>query len=173
MAAPDHLNVLERTLIDRLRDGTYNTTAGIGSGSAWDTADITVFGQFPTTDQTKYPCIVTEMLANGIQEQFMGQKLTFGGSAKVGELYGVAFRLHIAVDRDSTITVESEPYKERRLLNYLMINGANVVMDCDFSSTTTEMVERQFSGFQDVGYNPESEIWAAMATLILVFKNDR
>ena len=54
-----------------------------------------------------------------------------------------------------------------------MINGANVVMDCDFSSTTTEMVERQFSGFQDVGYNPESEIWAAMATLILVFKNDR
>jgi len=175
--APDHLNNLERQLIDNLRDGTYNTTAGIGSGSAWDTADVTVFGQFPTTDQTKYPCIITEMIANGIQEEFMGQDITYGGSAAKGELYGVGFRVHIAVDRDSSITVSGAPYKERRLLNYLMINCANVIMDCDFigseATTDTEVVQRIFSGFQDVGYNPELEIWAAMATMVIVFKNNR
>ena len=57
--APDHINNVERQLIDNLRAGTYNTNAGIGSGSAWSTSDVTVFGQFPTTDQTKYPCIIT------------------------------------------------------------------------------------------------------------------
>ena len=175
--APDHLNNLERQLIDNLRDGTYNTTAGIGSGSAWDPADVTVFGQFPTTDQTKYPCIITEMIANGIQEEFMGQDITYGDAAAKGELYGVGFRVHIAVDRDSSITVSGAPYKERRLLNYLMINCANVIMDCDFigseATTDTEVVQRIFSGFQDVGYNPELEIWAAMATMVIVFKNNR
>ena len=175
--APDHLNNLERQLIDNLRDGTYNTTAGIGSGSAWDTTDVTVFGQFPTTDQTKYPCIITEMIANGIQEEFMGQNITYGGSEKKGELYGVGFRVHIAVDRDSSITVSGAPYKERRLLNYLMINCANVIMDCDFigseAATDSEVVQRIFSGFQDVGYNPELELWAAMATMVIVFKNER
>ena len=32
--ATDHLNVIERKLIDTLRSGTYNTTDGVGSGSA-------------------------------------------------------------------------------------------------------------------------------------------
>ena len=175
----DHLNVIERKLIDNLRDGTFNTTAGIGSGSAWDTTDVTVFGQFPSTDRIKYPCIITEMISNGIQEQFMGQDITYGSSdtAAIGELYGVGFRIHIAVDRDSSITVSGAPYKERRLLNYLMLNCANVIMDCDFigsaASTDTEVVQRIFSGFQDVGYNPELEIWAAMATMVVVFKNER
>jgi len=171
----DHLNVIERKLIDNLRDGTYNTTAGIGSGSAWDTTDVTVFGQFPSTDRIKYPCIITEMISNGMQEQFMGQDITYGASdtAAIGELYGVGFRIHIAVDRESSITVDSEPYKERRLINYLMLNCANVLMDTLFDSATTEVTERIFSGFQEVGYNPEMEIWAAFATMIIVFKNNR
>ena len=76
------------------------------------------------------------------------------------------------VDRDSSITVDG-PYKERRLLNYLMLNSANVLMDVDYSSTTTEVVERHFSGFTDIGYNPDLEIWAGMATLVLIFKNNR
>ena len=171
----DHLNVIERKLIDNLRDGTYNTTAGIGSGSAWDTTDVTVFGQFPSTDRIKYPCIITEMISNGMQEQFMGQDITYGASdtAAIGELYGVGFRIHIAVDRESSITVSTEPYKERRLINYLMLNCANVLMDTLFDSATTEVTERIFSGFQEVGYNPEMEIWAAFATMIIVFKNNR
>ena len=175
--APDHINNVERQLIDNLRAGTYNTNAGIGSGSAGSTSDVTVFGQFPTTDQTKYPCIITEIMSNGISEQFMGQKVTYGGSPKVGELYGIAVRIHLAVDRASSITVSGAPYKERRLLNYLMLNCANVLSDCDFigdeSSTDTEVVQRTFSGFQDIGYNPDLEIWAAMATMVIVFKNDR
>ena len=171
----DHLNVIERKLIDNLRDGTFNTTAGTGSGSAWDTTDVTVFGQFPSTDRIKYPCIITEMISNGIQEQFMGQDITYGSSdtAAIGELYGVGFRIHIAVDRDSSITVSGAPYKERRLLNYLMLNCANVLTDTEFDAATTEVTQRIFSGFQDVGYNSEMEIWASVATMIIVFKNNR
>ena len=171
--AVDHLNIVERKLIDNLRTGTYNTTGG--TSTAWSSSDVTVFGQFPSTTDVKYPAIVTEMSANGLETQFMGQKLTFGASntEAVGELYGVAFRINIAVDRASTITVSGEPYKERRLLNYLMLNSANVLMDVDYSSTTTEVVERHFSGFTDIGYNPDLEIWAGMATLVLIFKNNR
>jgi hypothetical protein len=169
----DHLNVVERKLIDNLRTGTYNTASS--TANAWSTSDVTVFGQFPTTTEVQYPAIVSEMMANGIETQFMGQNITFGGSdtdAK-GELYGVAFKIHIAVDRASTITVSGEPYKERRLLNYLMLNCANVMMDCDFSGTSTEVVQRNYTGFQDVGYNSELEVWSAVANMIIVFKNNR
>ena len=94
----DHLNIVERKLIDNLRTGTYNTAAG--TSTAWSSSDVTVFGQFPTTDQTKYPAIITEMSANGIETQYFGQDITFGSSntkAK-GELYGVAFNIHLMVD---------------------------------------------------------------------------
>ena len=169
----DHLNIVERKLIDNLRAGTYNTAAG--TSTAWSAADVTVFGQFPSTDETKYPAIITEMAANGIEQQYFGQNLTFGSSntAAKGELYGVGFKIHLLVDRDSSITIDGEPYKERRLLNYLMLNSANVLMDVDYSATTTEVVERHFTGFTDIGYNPELEIWAAMATMVIVFKNNR
>ena len=171
--AVDHLNIVERKLIDNLRAGTYNTAAG--TSTAWSAADVTVFGQFPSTDETKYPAIITEMSANGIEEQYFGQNLTFGGSetAAKGELYGVGFKIHLLVDRDSSITIDGEPYKERRLLNYLMLNSANVLMDVDYNATTTEVVERHFTGFTDIGYNPDLEIWAAMATMVIVFKNNR
>ena len=169
----DHLNIVERKLIDNLRTGTYNTASS--TANAWSASDVTVFGQFPTTTEVQYPAIVSEMNANGLETQFMGQNITFGGSdtAAKGELYGVAFKIHIAVDRASTITVSGEPYKERRLLNYLMLNCANVLMDCDFSSTTTEVVQRNYTGFQDIGYNPDLEIWACTANMIVVFKNNR
>ena len=171
--AVDHLNIVERKLIDNLRAGTYNTAAG--TSTAWSINDVTVFGQFPSTDETKYPAIITEMSANGIEEQYFGQNLTFGSSdtAAKGELYGVGFKIHLLVDRDSSITIDGEPYKERRLLNYLMLNSANVLMDVDYSATTTEVVERHFTGFTDIGYNPDLEIWAAMATMVIVFKNNR
>ena len=171
--AVDHLNIVERKLIDNLRAGTYNTAAG--TSTAWSAADVTVFGQFPSTDETKYPAIITEMSANGIEEQYFGQNLTFGSSdtAAKGELYGVGFKIHLLVDRDSSITIDGEPYKERRLLNYLMLNSANVLMDVDYSATTTEVVERHFTGFTDIGYNPDLEIWAAMASMVIVFKNNR
>ena len=171
----DHLNIVERKLIDNLRTGTYNTAAGTGTAWSADPPDVTVFGQFPSTDQTKYPAIITEMAANGIEQQYFGQNLTIGSSntAAKGELYGVVFNIHLAVDRDSSITISGEPYKERRLLNYLMLNCANVLMDTDFSSTDTDVVQRNYTGFQDIGYNPDLEIWAATANMIVVFKNNR
>jgi len=173
--ANDHLNVIERQLIDTLRSGNYNTTAGIGSGSAWVSGNVTVFGQFPDTDEVQYPCVVIEMVANGLEEQFMGQDLTYGASdtAAIGELYGVGFNIHIAVDKDSSLTIDAEPYKERRLLNYLMLNCADILMDCNFTTTTTEVTERHYSGFREIGYNPQLEIWASLCSMVIVFKNNR
>jgi len=177
MVGVDHLNNIERALIDNLRTGKYNTTGGTGAGSGWSTSDVTVFGQFPTTDETKYPCIITEMKANGIETQFMGQRLTSGSSAglALGELYGVGFNIYLMVDKESTITVSGEPYKERRLLNYLMLNCANTLMDCDFiaASPPTEVVERHYSGFKEIGYNPDLETWVSVAAMVIVFKNSR
>jgi len=165
--ATDHLNIVERKLIDNLRTGTYS------GGTAWSSGDVTVFGQFPETEDIKYPCIIVQMLANGIEEQFMGQAVSSGSSTVVGELYGIGFNMNIAVDKESSITVDGTPYKQRRLLNYLMINCANVLMDCDFTSTDTEVVQRLYTGFRNVGYEPMLEVWAAMTGMILIFKNTR
>jgi hypothetical protein len=169
--AIDHLNDIERALIDNLRLGQYNTVTApdtAATGNAWTSADVTVYGQFPTTVETKYPCIITEMAANGIETQFMGQRLTSGSSNAVGELYG-------AVDSKAFITVDAVRYKERRLLNYLMLNCANVLMDVDFPVATVPatVVERHFSGFRDIGYNPDLETWNAISSMVIVFKNSR
>jgi hypothetical protein len=165
--ATDHLNVIERKLIDNLRTGTYS------GGTAWSDGDVTVFGQFPETEDIKYPCIIVQMLANGIEEQFMGQAISSGSSTVTGELYGIGFNMNIALDKESSMTVGGTVYKQRRLLNYLMINCANVLMDCDFTSTGTEVVQRLYTGFRNVGYEHLLEVWAAMTGMIVVFKNTR
>ena len=117
---PDHLNNIERVLIENLRTGTYD------GGTAWSSSDVKVFGQFPETEDVEYPCIVVEMVANGIEEQFLGQKL----EGTTGEIYGIAFNIHVACDINSSISVSGTPYKQRRLINYLMLNCDNVLMDC-------------------------------------------
>ena len=170
----DHINTVERKLIDNLRHGKYTTVAGIDSGSAWASGSVEVFGQFPETQDVKYPCVVIELRANGTEEQFYGQKITSGSSvAAIGELYGVGFDLWCAVDVNSSLTVDGTPYKQRRLMNYIMLNTANVVMDCDFTSSDTEVVDRHYTGFRDVGYNPDTEIWFARSSLVITFKNSR
>jgi len=165
--ATDHLNIIERKLIDNLRTGTYS------GGTAWSSGDVTVFGQFPEAEDVKYPCIIIQMLANGVEQQFMGQSVSSGSSNVTGELYGVGFNLHCAVDKESSITVGGTPYKQRRLLNYLMINCANVLMDCDFSATNTEITQRMYTGFRNVGYEPALEIWAAVTGMVVIFLNTR
>ena len=188
---PDHLNNIERALIDKLRSGTYKTVGG--SATAWsaDPPDVTVYGQFPTTDDVSYPCLIVEMVANGVEAQFMGQNITKNdGTAAKGELYGIGFNIYIMVDRASSITVTNttsggnvaQPYKERRLLNYLMLNGANVLMDLDFADivkgaagtpAATEIDERHFSGFRNIGYDPALELWTCQASMVITFKNSR
>ena len=171
--ATDHINVIERKLIDNLRDGTYSTTAGIDSGSAWNPADVTVYGQFPITEDVKYPAIVVEQVANGIEQQFIGQSLTSGSSEAIGEIYGMGFNIHLAVDKNCSITVGGTPFKQRRLLNYLMLNCANVVMDCDFTSTNCEVLTRGFTGFRDIGYDSDRELWVSLSGMVVTFKNTR
>ena len=165
--ATDHLNVVERELIDNLRTGTYS------GGTAWSSGDVTVFGQFPDTEDIKYPCIIIQMLANGIEQQFMGQSISSGSSSVTGELYGIGFNMHVAVDKESSITVGGTPYKQRRLLNYLMLNCANVIMDCDFSGTSVEILQRNFAGFRQITYDPDRELWVCLTGMVVTFLNTR
>jgi len=236
----DHINAVERKLIDNLRNGSYTTVDGIDSGSAWTSGNIAVFGQFPETEDITYPCIVVEMTANGTETQMMGQAMTSGNSVPaIGELYGVGFNIYCIVADDNALTVEisdsscvvtaddktvtigntgqvtkggtvsgsgiqagstvasitnattfelsatgtasasdvtltfSAPYKQRRLINYVMNNTANVLMDCDFSNTNTEIIDRHYTGFTDIGYNPELEVWIARTSMVVTFKNTR
>ena len=169
----DHINTIERKLIDNLRNGTYRTTAGVDSGSAWSSTDITVFGQFPEPEDIKYPCIIVEEVANGIEEQFTGQLVTSGSSEAIGELYGLGYRIWVSIDRDSSIDVGGTAYKQRRLLNYLMLNCADVLMDCDFTGTDVQVTERHYTGFSDIGYNPQMETWHSRAGMVIVFLNTR
>jgi hypothetical protein len=142
MPKPDHLNDIERKLIDQLRTGTYVTASG--DANAWSDGDVTVYGQFPDTTEVQYPALIVEHIAN------------------------------IGVDKASSITVDGEVYKERRLLNYLMLNCANVLMDTDFSSlTNTQVLERHYAGFREIAYVPELEIWTARTNMIITFKNER
>jgi len=237
--ANDHINAIERKLIDNLRNGTYSTTAGIGSGSAWSSGDIKVFGQYPEPEDIQYPCIILEQIANGTEEQFVGQVVTSGTSSAIGELYGVGYRCHLVVDKESSITIVwgnatcdttntstsltmddtalitigatisgsgipvgatvssitnsttiiisaaatatatdvtltfSSAYKQRRLLNYLMLNVADVLMDADFSKTGAQVTERHYTGFSEIGYNPSRESWHSTAGNIIIFLNTR
>ena len=235
----DHINEIERRVIDNLRSGTYSTTGGVDSGSSWSAGDIKVFGQFPEAEDLSYPCIIVEQVANGVEEQFMGQRVTSGSSIEIGELYGVGHNLHLACDISSAMTVSwnnntvdttntsttanmddtallsigatvsgtgietgstvasitnsttfvlsaaatgsetnttatfSSSSKQRRLLNYLMLSAANVLMDCDFSNTQVDIVQRHYTGFRNVGYDPQLEVWFARTSVIIVFLNTR
>tara|TARA_Y100001963_G_scaffold159425_1_gene263036 strand:+ start:634 stop:1143 length:510 start_codon:yes stop_codon:yes gene_type:complete len=169
MPKPDHLNDIERKLIDQLRTGTYVTASG--DADAWSDGDVTVYGQFPDTSEVQYPALIVEHTANGLETQFMGQDM---GSSVKGEIYGVGFNIFIGVDKASSITVDGEVYKERRLLNFLMLSCANVLMDTDFSSLSdTQVLERHYAGFREIAYLPELEIWTARTNMIITFKNER
>tara|TARA_Y100001937_G_C6947832_1_gene253254 strand:- start:63 stop:581 length:519 start_codon:yes stop_codon:yes gene_type:complete len=170
MANPDHLNNIERKLIDTLRTGTYKTATG--TTTAWTAGNVEVFGAFPDTEHAKYPCIIVQHVANGQETQFFGQQMS--SATERGEIYGVGYDLYIAVDADSAFTVNGTVYKGRRLFNYLMLAAANILMDCDFSSLTeTQVLERHFSGFRRVEFDPKTEIYFADCSMVITFKNTR
>jgi len=167
----DHLNNIERTLIDNLRTGTYKTATS--TATAWSSSDVHVFGQFPETEEAKYPSIIVSQRVNGIEEQFLGMLVGEGASTKRGEMYGIGIDIHLMVDENSVITVDGTGYKQRRLLNYLMLNVANILMDCDFTGAGTEVVSRYHTGFRDMGYDSDLELWGATTGMIVVFMNTR
>ena len=168
--APDHLNYIERTIIDNLRTGTYKTGIDPVDATAWSNGSVKVFGQFPEPEEAQYPCIVVQMVANGIEEQFLGG--VFDDSR--GELYGAAFQIHAIVDGESTLdNGTGNGFKQRKLLNYMMLSIANIVNDCTFNPSNTEIVSRYHTGFKEIGYDPNLELFAATTGMIIVFKNDR
>jgi len=157
--ANDFINLIERAIINQLR---------------FDFENVHVFGQFPEAVDVEYPAIIVQLVASGLDEKFLGEKLTFGASntPSTGEIYGMAVVLHLIVDKKSVMTVGAEGYKQRRLLNYLMLNVANSITDLDFPSTV-EITERRLQAWSDVGYLPELELWGASAQYMVGFENYR
>ena len=81
------------------------------------------------------------MISSGFEEKYFGDAITFGGSSATGEAYGVTFTIHLITDRESSFTVSSVPYKQRRLLNWLMLNIANSIMEIDWAVYEEEELE--------------------------------
>ena len=64
-----------------------------------------------------------------------------GSSSGTGEIYGIAYNIHIICERDNEITIGGSVYKQRRLLNWIMLNVANELTDLDFSAYQEEDME--------------------------------
>ena len=157
--ANDFINIIERAIIDELREKFPNCA---------------VYGQYPEAVNATWPAIILEMVGSGTEQKFMGEKVTFGASntQTTGEIYGVVYVIHLIIDKDSQINVDSVGYKQRRMLNYLMLNVANAVQDMNFP-TNIEITERHLQSWTNVGFAPDLELWGATATLGVLFENYR
>jgi hypothetical protein len=158
--APDFINIIERKLINQLRD---------------DFPGCHVFGQYPDAVDISYPAIIVEISTSGLFDKFMGEKLSFDGQDKKGELVGLMYIIHLILDKDAQMTINSEVYKQRRLMNYLLLNVVNTFTDMTPTQfgTDVEVTYQDLSNWTDVGYDPEMELWGASAVYMLVFKNYR
>jgi len=164
--AKDFLNVIERALMMGVSD-TINTAV---------TGDVFVYGEFPETEDLKFPAVVVQQVASGFEEQLMGQGQTFGGASGTGEIYGVAYTVHIILERETEITIGSEVYKQRRLLNWLMLNLANAVMDINWDTYQEEQLdvhERHLETWRNIGFMEELQWYGASADFLLSFSNFR
>ena len=138
--AKDFLNLIERALMMGISDKINHQTA---AGN-----DIYVYGQYPESEELKFPAVIVQQVASGHEEKFYGENVTFGTDSNTtssgsGEVYGVGFLVHLFVDKDSEISVTSNRnkdgasetiiYKQRRLLNWMMLNIANAVADINWS----------------------------------------
>ena len=162
--AKDFLNVIERALMMGVSDKINGATA---TGS-----DIFVYGEFPETEDLKFPALVISQTGSGIQEHFIGQSVSEG----TGEIYGIAFTFHIILDKETEITVGSTVYKQRRLLNWLMLNIANSVLDIDwdvYKEESLEVCERHLQAYRNIGFIRDIQYYGASADFLLTFKNYR
>jgi len=164
--AKDFLNVIERALMMGISDKINKATTG----------DVHVFGEFPETEDLKFPAIVVQQVSSGFEEQLMGQQQSFGGVSGRGEIYGVAYSVHIIIEKETEITIGSDVYKQRRLLNWFMLNIANSVMDIDWSvyeEETLDVQERHLQSWRNVGFVNELKWYGASADFMLTFSNFR
>ncbi len=167
--AKDYLNVIERALMMGLSD-KINTLTGSGE-------DIYIFGQFPETEELRFPCIVIQQVASGISEKYFGETITFGDEQnQTGEAYGIGFMIHLMTDKETAITVGSSDYKQRRLLNWLMLNVANALQDInwnDYEEEDLEILERHVLAWNDIGFMPQMDWYGASCKMSVVFLNKR
>ena len=171
--AKDFLNIIERALMMGVSD-TINAAV---------TGDIFVYGEFPETEDLKFPAIVVQHTGSGFEEQFMGQKQTLGSSSGTGEIYGVSYTIHIITDRETAITIDTTgngspdtDYKQRRLLNWLMLNISNSVSDLNwdtYKEDSLEVTERYLRGWRNIGFIQDLQWYGASADFLLFFKNFR
>ena len=166
--AKDYLNVIERALMMGLSDKINAAVTG----------DIFVHGQFPETEDMKFPSIVVQQVASGFEEQFHGEKITFGANstAGTGEVYGMSFLVHIVVDKNTEIDIGGTKYKQRRLVNWLMLNIANTIMEIDWSVYEEEelqILERHLQQWRDIGFISEVQWYGATAEFEIYFLNKR
>tara|TARA_R100000231_G_scaffold138593_2_gene117278 strand:- start:266 stop:790 length:525 start_codon:yes stop_codon:yes gene_type:complete len=173
--AKDYLNVIERALMMGISD-TINGLTESGE-------DIHVFGEFPEVEELKFPAVIVQHTGSGFEEQFMGQQVTLGSSSGTGEVYGASYTIHVICEKETTIQVTSGAssttdanYKQRRLLNWLMLNVANSVMDVNFDNyeeEDTQVIERHLNSWSNVGFIPDLQWYGASADFMITFTNLR
>ena len=169
--AKDYLNIIERALMMGVSD-KLNTATTTGS-------DIYVHGQFPDSEEMKFPTVVIQLVSSGFEEKYFGENITFGASSTgSGEVYGATYLVHLFVDKDTEITTNasSDVYKQRRLINWLMLNIANSIMEIDwgvYEEEELEILERHLEQWRDIGFMPQSQWYGATAEFTLAFLNLR
>ena len=166
--AKDYLNVIERALMMGVSDKINSAVTG----------DIYVHGQFPETEDMKFPTIIVQQVASGFEEKFHGDSITFGSdsSTSSGEIYGISFLVHIIVDKNTEIDIGGTKYKQRRLVNWLMLNIANSIMEIDWSvyeEEELEIVERHLDSWRDIGFLDALKWYGATAEFEIYFLNKR
>jgi len=192
----DYLNVIERKIIDELRI-FFNTHHGEVNDGV-----VKVYGQFPEAEELKFPAVVVEQVGSGFEEKLMGESITVTNPADgttstyTGELYGVAYIINILIDKESSYNIGTSPqgtsnakYKQRRLLNWMMLNIANTINSIDWATPVSsspaglsynprydgsvEVLESHLRAWRDVGFLPAFQWYGASAEFSLVFKNYR
>ena len=193
--AKDFLNVIERALMigisQEVNSLIDDDAPSVGVTSHIDAYNVYVFGEFPEVSDLKFPAIVVEHTGSGFEEQFMGQDISMGTTSGTGETYGASYTIHIIVDQENhikvkdanasvtgskTAAVKDGIYRQRRLLNWLMLNVANAVMDIDFDvyeEEDTQVLERHLNSWQSVGFIPDLQWYGASADFTITFTNIR
>jgi len=166
--AKDYLNVIERALMMGLSDKINAAVSG----------DIYVYGQFPETEDLKFPALVVQQVSSGFEEKFQGESITFGSdtTSSSGEIYGMSFLIHLVIDKETTISIDGSDYKQRRLVNWLMLNIANYIMEIDWSDYEEEelvITERHLAAWRDIGFIQEVQWYGATAEFEIYFLNKR
>ena len=166
--AKDYLNVIERALMMGVSDKINAAVTG----------DVFVHGQFPESEDMKFPTLIVQQVASGFEEKFHGDKVTFGSdsTSSSGEVYGMSFLVHIIVDKDTEITIGSDVYKQRRLVNWLMLNIANAIMEInwsDYEEEELQILERHLDSWRDIGYIEAVQWYGATAEFEIYFLNKR